>query len=531
MMKKALVINLTRFGDILQSQPVVSRLHNQGYTVGFVCLDCFEQVPRLLNFVDEVFPLPAGKFLAGLEKHWASPLEAYWNWTHGVLDEFGAELVVNLTFTLPARLLQKSINAPFKTGFCLDEKGFSANSSRWCAFLTAAAHNRRNSPLNLVDLMSRVERGEAGGSADLKRPAPELCQKMREQFFAGLEETPRGFVGFQLGASNARRQWPVQSFLQVAEELWEKYSLCPVLLGSGGERELAQTFCQQSQIPVVNCVGETSLTELGAMLSMLELLVTNDTGTMHYAAGLGVKVCALFLSTAQPWDTGPYRAGAVCLEPNMECHPCHISYECTEDFLCHKILSPEHVLAYAEQLLGDSRRLESMDASRLKQVRAWETIEDGNGFIDLRSLNGLEETDRTAWRRMQRQVYRQFLDETGGAHEPLNLHGLSQEKSQEIGTELEQAWQRFFLLEQEMKILLQRPVEALKQKVMMNYERVTSELLQSAHFHVLGALWQEESQFFAASPENFLQVTLRYRKVLEVWKTVLLSNGMQLETL
>ena len=49
---------------------------------------------------------------------------------------------------------------------------------------------------------------------------------------------------------------------------------------------------------------------LAAVLRQSRLIVTNDTGTMHLAAGLGVPVLALFLATAQPWDTGPYREGS-----------------------------------------------------------------------------------------------------------------------------------------------------------------------------------------------------------------------------
>lgn len=37
------------------------------------------------------------------------------------------------------------------------------------------------------------------------------------------------------------------------------------------------------------------------------MLITNDTGTMHLAAGLNLPILAIFLATAQPWDTGPYQ--------------------------------------------------------------------------------------------------------------------------------------------------------------------------------------------------------------------------------
>ena len=125
----------------------------------------------------------------------------------------------------------------------------------------------------------------------------------------------------QLGASEERRQWPAQYFAAVGDNLWHKRKLCPVLLGSPAERPLAEAYAQQAQGPFVDAVGKTDLTQLAALLRRSRMLFTNDTGTMHLAAGLGVSCLAIFLATAQPCDTGPYLPGCCCLEPALPCHP------------------------------------------------------------------------------------------------------------------------------------------------------------------------------------------------------------------
>ena len=53
-----------------------------------------------------------------------------------------------------------------------------------------------------------------------------------------------------------------------------------------------------------NLIGQTTLAELIAHLRECRLLLTNDTGTMHLAAHLGVPVVAVFGST-EPALTGP----------------------------------------------------------------------------------------------------------------------------------------------------------------------------------------------------------------------------------
>ena len=53
-----------------------------------------------------------------------------------------------------------------------------------------------------------------------------------------------------------------------------------------------------------NLIGKTTLDELIEELRKCQLLLTNDTGTMHLATLLGIPVVAIFGST-EPSLTGP----------------------------------------------------------------------------------------------------------------------------------------------------------------------------------------------------------------------------------
>ena len=117
--------------------------------------------------------------------------------------------------------------------------------------------------------------------------------------------------------------------------------------GAQIENGLAGTACE-------NLIGKTSLAELMLALRGCHLLLTNDTGTMHLAAYLGVPVVAVFGST-DPVLTGPLAPPerVRILRHQVECSPCFLP-ECPLDLRCMKAVGAEEaaaaVLSLAEVL-------------------------------------------------------------------------------------------------------------------------------------------------------------------------------------
>jgi len=162
-----LVLNLTRLGDLLQSQPTITGLAAQGHRVGLVCLDNFAPAAALMRDVSEVFPLPGARLLARLDANWHSALGVHRELVEAVRTQFAPDAVINLTPSEPARLLAMNFQAPQTLGFALDEFGFNADTSLWAAFLQLAATSRGSSPFNVVDLFRRIET-EGGQVADVE---------------------------------------------------------------------------------------------------------------------------------------------------------------------------------------------------------------------------------------------------------------------------------------------------------------------------------------------------------------------------
>ena len=76
--------------------------------------------------------------------------------------------------------------------------------------------------------------------------------------------------------------------------------------------------------------GETDLAQAAAILSLCDLLVSNDTGPAHVAAALGTKTITIFGPT-NPLTTQPWNAEIIYKK--VECAPCMLR-ECPIDHRC-----------------------------------------------------------------------------------------------------------------------------------------------------------------------------------------------------
>lgn len=567
------LLNLTRFGDLLQSQAAISDLAAAGHRVALVCQENFAGAAALLKGVAAVFPFQGSRLLETLDAerraapedafaYWATAVSGLGGWRDGLRAAFTPDTVINLTPSLAARLLALYIagGVPCR-GFALDEHGFGVNSNGWAAFLQSASQERGISPFNVVDVFRRAaESGARGGLGDasLRLPDESVSRSMGALLRAEAPEGCRGFVGLQLGASEDRRRWPVASFAELGDRVWNETGLCPVLFGSRMEQPLAERYIRAAQQGCVNLTGRTGLGELAAALTHMKLLITNDTGTMHLAAGLGVPVLAIFLATAQPFDTGPYRVGSCCVEPDMDCHPCAFGRACDRDEACRKAITPDFLgrlalerLAHdrlvpdsltTERLTDDRPGSDSLDAGSLAPgifdgprrpeqsgpgARIWEAVDDGSGFMALRSLSGHDGTARGLWLAVQRRYIGAYLDRP--PHVPFTppppggeAAALPGPWKEGLCASARTASELALLFLQQGKVLAAARREGMGDRLLATWSRVRDVLAAEPRFTALSMLWVQETQArdtdlraVLASAEAFHGLTAALARELE----------------
>lgn len=154
------------------------------------------------------------------------------------------------------------------------------------------------------------------------------------------------------------KRWPY--FGEAARILAEKYQLNWLIFGTGKEQELAENVATQIGPAASNLAGRTSLAELIRELQRCQLLLTNDTGTMHLAAHLGVSTVAIFGST-EPALTGPIGEGHLVIRHPVECSPCFLR-TCPIDFRCMERVKVADVVAAVEKLLPVSSQSPTLKA-------------------------------------------------------------------------------------------------------------------------------------------------------------------------
>ncbi len=123
---------------------------------------------------------------------------------------------------------------------------------------------------------------------------------------AGL--SPRVLV-IHAGAQWETKRWPTGQFAYVASKAARRFGMSTVLVGTAGERALTDDIQHQLKkfVPnarIKNLAGETTLKQLAAVLKLADVVLSNDSGPMHLAAGLGTPVVGVFTCTS-PVRSGP----------------------------------------------------------------------------------------------------------------------------------------------------------------------------------------------------------------------------------
>ena len=154
---------------------------------------------------------------------------------------------------------------------------------------------------------------------------------------------PHRRIGLCPGAEyGPAKRWLPERFAEVAMAVSEQLSAEWILFGTPKDAEVGAIITEKVGDRCVNRIGRTSLDQLIAELRECELLLTNDTGTMHLATVLGVPVVAIFGST-EPSLTGPLGSGHRVLRHQVECSPCFLR-ECPIDFRCMKAVTVDEVV-------------------------------------------------------------------------------------------------------------------------------------------------------------------------------------------
>jgi ADP-heptose:LPS heptosyltransferase len=414
---KVLLVNITRLGDMLQATPTIAGIKQENPDCHTTVLveKQFSDICHILPHIDEVVSLDLSFTCRSLAAEQVGIIEAY-QYISEFVDKLRADnfdYCLNMSSSAYTALLLRLLKVPRTGGWTADEEGYRLIESEWARLFATSVHyqNRQYNSLNLVDMFRC--------SADVEQHPEKLLVNIESSAKRHAEDLIRsaGFtntgpiIAVQAGASQAKRQWSPTLFVEMVKILDREYNARVILTGSPKEISIVQPIlngCQSNN--VFSAVGKTSIPQLAALLKECQVLVTGDTGPMHISVAAGTPVVAMFLASAYGFETGPYSAGNIVLQPVIGCGPCNPNKSCSRPD-CHETISPRLMADLAmARTAGEVTEL-SREQADPRHVMVYRTTFDRHGFCDMQPINAPEGDEFSRYRNAYRKLW---LSDLGG---------------------------------------------------------------------------------------------------------------------
>ena len=179
---------------------------------------------------------------------------------------------------------------------------------------------------------------------------------------ANLSERKRQIAIFPGAGGGGIKQWPVERFAYVAQNLCDETKSEVLICGTKGEESLIQTFCRLMPDNICCVRGSTELFELLQQLRECSLAIVNDSGSAYLAISCGVPTIVI----CGCWEYGRFYPGArlpincsalIASLDNIKCAPCWKSKpDCIKNGAAPCVLAVEQeaVLSIAQAYLKNN---------------------------------------------------------------------------------------------------------------------------------------------------------------------------------
>jgi heptosyltransferase I len=364
--RRILLIKLSAVGDVVHTIPVLNKLRRR-YSDARIDWLMTPPIAELLRHHPAI-----SNVIEFTRSDWRHP----WRWSTyanslrlaAKLKANNYDLVVDMHGQLRTALLTLATGAAVRIGFDRPRAAvwqasgrvLPANARRhawkgaregsWVAY----THHLTVPTLDLhaVDRYLSVGRmlGLDEERADFFFPIPRAASDRMERL---LE---RHGVGANLltiapGTIWETKHWRTDGFAEVARHFIRRgHSVA--LFGSSRERAACEAVAALAP-GAVNLAGETTLSEMAALIRRSTICLTNDSGPMHMAVALDRPVVSIFGPTDELW-IGPYGRPDAVLRANLPCAPCYLRVlsRCAYGHACMQQVSAAAVIERIEGTLA-----------------------------------------------------------------------------------------------------------------------------------------------------------------------------------
>ncbi len=325
-MRRILIIKLSSLGDLAHALPAARALKERtGAAIDWVTQPEYADLLARCPDVDRIIVFPRRRFARGFFPFLlALRRERY-------------DAIVDLQGLMKSALVARLARGSKRVGPAWAREGahlfYDAQPAR-------ADGPRRHAVEEWMDVVRLVAPGDD--------PAPEPRLNLPD---AENNGAPGPHVAFAPFSRWGTKDWPAEKFAELGRRLAAEMGCHILIVGGRDDEAPGEALARQIGDRARSMCGKTDLPGLCSLLKGMDLLVTVDSGPMHWADAMGVPLVAVFGAT-DPTRTGPHRQwNNVVAKAGLACRPCHSRVCARGDLACLRTLDVETVLRKALEKL------------------------------------------------------------------------------------------------------------------------------------------------------------------------------------
>jgi heptosyltransferase II len=175
---------------------------------------------------------------------------------------------------------------------------------------------------------------------------------------AGVNQDAPLFCLCPGSVNSEAKRWPAESFSRLADLIVEQMAAQVVFLGAPQEQSLIQgILAGMRKGRAASLAGRGDMIGSMAVMSLSQLVVSNDTGSAHLAVAAGARVLTVFGPTSAG-ATAPYGPTAHILQGIAPCAPCR-HFRCpVSGHPCMESITPEAVMEKMREIVAGDANLQ-----------------------------------------------------------------------------------------------------------------------------------------------------------------------------
>jgi len=308
MRQKILIIRFSSFGDIVQCMSVVGFIKEKfpESEIHWACRKEFSQILELHPFISKIWYLDRKDGFKGLTNLGKSLQKEKFDFIYDAHCNIRSKVLFLMLF-------------PFWKGFGKNKVNFIIRKKeRFKRFLFFNFH-MKVLPTPFRGMISFREPLRKWGITAFKEQNVkwnfpiEISEKIDKILSEHFVEKP--IIALVPSAAWKMKRWPIGHWKKLISLLKE----CKFVILAGAEDTFCEEFVEQASERVLNLAGKLSLLESCCVIAKSDLVISADTGFLHFADLMKKKTLALLGPTAFGFPTGET---VKILQVPLKCKPC-----------------------------------------------------------------------------------------------------------------------------------------------------------------------------------------------------------------